>query len=328
MSVSEKQVQALANAVAAWRLQENITTPFYALYIYYVLTTLDEESVPYWANVYRAVTENTHARIAVLGDYRTYLVASPELCKAWMIAQHTALALCLGALLQSKGFYLVGIMLLSIGPRIVGIVFAGYSDIQYPAEPITEIDKELGYPCYVVSSEDWYESTDWGRGRDIRAYIIFACTAVLFLLAVTAIVVRYKGHSGRLVNVLRRDGGLYYIALASIRFGVTLTSTPAILSASHWDSSAAALLLEISQRIAFPVFAQRLMINLRKADFVGTRPIASKLLFAPQRPGSEDGEDKENQHQLEIRRDNSHISLHIQEGDGDISHPRYCITNA
>lgn len=33
--------------------------------------------------------------------------------------------------------------------------------------------------------------------------------------------------------------------------------------------------------VIVPVLAQRLLINIRMADYVGRRPIASKLLFAP-----------------------------------------------
>ena len=38
--------------------------------------------------------------------------------------------------------------------------------------------------------------------------------------------------------------------------------------------------------IAIPIFAQRLMTNMRKVDYMGSEPYASKLLFAPANPGS------------------------------------------
>lgn len=37
---------------------------------------------------------------------------------------------------------------------------------------------------------------------------------VLLILAIITVTVRYKGHNGRLFEVIRRDGGLYYITLA------------------------------------------------------------------------------------------------------------------
>ena len=36
------------------------------------------------------------------------------------------------------------------------------------------------------------------------------------------------------------------------------------------------------------MFTQRLLINMRKVDYVGSQAVASKLLFAPPAPGSED----------------------------------------
>lgn len=38
-------------------------------------------------------------------------------------------------------------------------------------------------------------------------------STVLLALAFSAIVFRHRGHKGRLIQVLVRDGGLYYVAL-------------------------------------------------------------------------------------------------------------------
>ena len=40
--------------------------------------------------------------------------------------------------------------------------------------------------------------------------------------------------------------------------------------------------------VGMPILAQRLLINMRKVDYLGSKPIASKLLFTPPEPGSED----------------------------------------
>ena len=36
------------------------------------------------------------------------------------------------------------------------------------------------------------------------------------------------------------------------------------------------------------MLAQRLLLNMRTVDYMGSEPVASKLLFAPPAPGSED----------------------------------------
>ena len=45
--------------------------------------------------------------------------------------------------------------------------------------------------------------------------------------------------------------------------------------------------------IVIPILAQRLLINMRKVDYMGSEPVASNLLFAPPPPGSEDGTEEE-----------------------------------
>ncbi|KAJ3546852.1 hypothetical protein NMY22_g1886 [Coprinellus aureogranulatus] len=269
------------------------------------------------------------------------------MCKIWMVIYDAifgleicscdaALALCLGALLQVKGWYLSGIMMISIGPRIVASIFNLIGNIQYPgavqchiqacishlpmlhsAEPVSDLDKELGYPCYLPSPEQWVKLTIAYIGHDIRFYITFATTAVLLLLAGAALVVRYKGHKGHLVQVLRRDGGLYYIVLAGIRLAGAMTRTPAIMSLSQLDSNPGVIVLDASSFVVVPILAQRLMINLRKADYMGSQPIASTLLFAPPPPGSEDNEDQgpENQDLLEVNVENSHGCADTGAGD-------------
>ncbi|KAJ3529338.1 hypothetical protein NMY22_g9037 [Coprinellus aureogranulatus] len=269
-----------------------------------------------------------HGATNITGDFRNYFVVTPAICKIWMLfcdAFHllyscscdAALALCIGALLQAKGLYLAGIMMISIGPRIVSSIISLIADIQYPAEPVSDFDKELGYPCYMPSGEQWDEFTIAYIGRDIQSYIGFVTTAVLSLLAGVALVVRYRGHNGRLVQVLRRDGGLYYIALAGIRFGLAIVRTPAILAMSQLLSNPGYILMLVLSYIGIPILAQRLMINLRKTDYIGSRPIASKLLFAPPPPGSEDDEDQgqENQDHPEVNVKNSNGRLDAGAGD-------------
>lgn len=101
------------------------------------------------------------------------------------------------------------------------------------AEAVSGLDVELGYPCYIPSAEGWMELTILGVRRDIRGYINFAIAIrwfstrfhkketdtelsfpVLLILVVATLIGRYRGQQGRLVQVIRRDAALYYIALA------------------------------------------------------------------------------------------------------------------
>jgi hypothetical protein len=49
------------------------------------------------------------------------------------------------------------------------------------AEPVSLFDIELGYPCYVPSSDQAAEKTIALAGRDIRAYVDLASTIRLSL---------------------------------------------------------------------------------------------------------------------------------------------------
>ncbi|KAJ3548141.1 hypothetical protein NMY22_g1375 [Coprinellus aureogranulatus] len=284
MGLSDEQVRALADTVTMWRLQEYTesrfmlyyrirqvdppSVPFCALYIYYVLTTLDEEVaviLPQKWNRGKMLFMITrygtliYVSLHLPRDFRNYFVATPVMCKIWVVicnaiyylytcACDAALALCLGALLRVRGLYLAGIMVISTGPRIVTAIINSIGYVQYPGAVqchIFSLFKELGYPCYAPSAGQMAKRTIIPLGVDIRAYITFSTTAVLFLLAGVALIVRYQGHNGRLVQVLRRDGGLYYIALAGIRFGLAITRTPAILAISEMDSNPGAMVIHV-----------------------------------------------------------------------------------
>ncbi|KAJ3542604.1 hypothetical protein NMY22_g3447 [Coprinellus aureogranulatus] len=317
---------AIELTVAMYQMQE----------IYYVVTTIDEEvglvSPQRWSRgkiLFVIIRNGTVMFIALefLRNYRTYVVLSPKNCKVLEIVHGVALylskgacdgkqlespfkidtkgsisqaslALCLGALIQAKGIYLFSIMVLAMGPAIVGTVFGLVPLVQYPAEPVSKLEEELGYPCYAFSNERWHKSTIAGLGSDSRRYFYFAATAALVIMAAAALATRYRSHKGRLVQVLRRDGGMYCFFLAGVeisrvslcflslksnegvRFGNAITNTPAVLTAGKWAYSPTAIVIDYTNRIAIPVLAQRMLINLRKADEMGSQPLISQLHFA------------------------------------------------
>ncbi|KAJ3516851.1 hypothetical protein NMY22_g14109 [Coprinellus aureogranulatus] len=338
MALSEDQVAALAAAVAAWRQQEyfsseqmnigevvvlplnrNPLVSFIAFYVYYLLTTLDEEAeiifpqirsggvalfafIRYGTCVFIALTLPSarfpSARAAgyltaYLGNYRNYYTISPEDCKGLLVAYgvvsrlvslacNIALGLCLGALLRAGKLWLIVIMIIAAAPTVInGLIFTVIGSIQLPAEPPSPLDRELGYPCAIPPNEEWLTGTIAGVGRSARIYLSFATTVCLLLLAIVTLVLRYRGQNGRLVQIIRRDGGLYYIALAAIRLVNTIVTTPALYpSTEQGDGNPAVVLASVANDLIIPVLAQRLMINMRKVDYMGSTPIASRLLFA------------------------------------------------
>ncbi|TEB27475.1 hypothetical protein FA13DRAFT_1816390 [Coprinellus micaceus] len=313
MTIPEEEVWALSDAVAMWRMQEYIVISFYCLYVYYLFTTVSEEVsiiLPQRWNrgkmLYAIIRYGTLAFIALQlsRDYRTYLSISPNVCKRLSIslevflsvislACNFSLALCLGALLQARSIYVAGIVILSCGIPFVSSVIVLVSSFQYPAEQLSDIDAELGYPCYVTSVGGWEENTITYTGRDIRAYVNLAATTLLALLGIVTLVIRYKGQDGRLIQVIRRDGGLHYLSLLVIRMISAIILTQSVLPLEEIDASPLNLLSQVGDLVIIPILAQRLLINMRKVDYMGSEPVASKLLFAPPAPGTESEDDLE-----------------------------------
>ncbi|TEB36896.1 hypothetical protein FA13DRAFT_1727271 [Coprinellus micaceus] len=296
MSSSEGYAQALSEAVAQWRMQENICISFYTFYIYYILTTLKEEvaiTFPQKWNFGKALSVLIRYGMCVFitlqltRNFRNYYPISPIGCKVlWIIydfahwfvhlACDVSLGLCLAALLRARWLYIIPLLLICVTPSCLGLAFNVVGNIQYPADPITSLDAELGYPCYVPSDGAVLTFV----ARDTRAYVSLATTAALLTLGISTTVLRYKGQNSGLVKVLRRDGGLYYLLLTGMRVVAAILSAPSVMPADSWDGSLISVLYVAAWDVFIPIIAQRLMINMRMIDYGDTRPAASTLLFA------------------------------------------------
>lgn len=58
-------------------------------------------------------------------------------------------------------------------------MFVGHNSLTeayLPAEQVSLLDSELGYPCYYVSEEQWAEKTVDYAGLVIRSYVTLATT--------------------------------------------------------------------------------------------------------------------------------------------------------
>ncbi|KAJ3524179.1 hypothetical protein NMY22_g11119 [Coprinellus aureogranulatus] len=290
MSLSQEEIAALADSVSSWTVQEYIYVSFYTSYLYYVLTSIGEEAeiLPLQRVrgkvLWMVIRWGTCARIAVdlSYTYRTYSTMSAEamlilgdvLFRVARLGSQIALGIFLCAILRAKLVLFIVVMLLATGMTIVGMVFAVVSDIAFPATPATPFDKELGYSCYFPSDEEWAEATFIEVGRDIRGYVLFATTSF------AALITRYREYNGRLFKVLRRDGGIYYITLSAWTFVVALLNTPSIGKVENLTTNPLYVFVNQATYFLTPILAQRLMINMRRIDCLGSQPLASNLIFA------------------------------------------------
>ncbi|TEB28641.1 hypothetical protein FA13DRAFT_1793808 [Coprinellus micaceus] len=311
MSLSATQIQALADTVTIWRMQEYIYIAFYCFYVYYVLTTIDEEVsviLPQKWNrgkmLYMIIrhAEVLYIAVQLTAEYRNYFSIPLASCKVMLFMYKFldllvtttcdfSLGLCLSALLQGRKLSVMVTLSLSCALPIVDAIFILVAIVQFRPEPIYGLPAELGYPCPYASPAQWAEQTIAYVGREIRGYLTLCTTILLFGLGALTLVVRYKGQGGRLLRVLRRDGGIHYMSLLVLRLLNAIVYTPAVISMPNLDSNPVFHFLNAATDVVIPILAQRLLINMRKIDYMGSQPIASKLLFAPPGPGTDEYEE-------------------------------------
>ncbi|KAJ3546317.1 hypothetical protein NMY22_g2107 [Coprinellus aureogranulatus] len=239
--------------------------PTMPLQVYHIFTTLSEEvAVMFPQKWNRGRSLFTFIRYGMpvymamhlLRDFKNYFILNPLGCKALIIMENgllyliflvcnASLGLCLGALLRVERLGLLIIMLLCTVMPLVELIFTVIGDAEYPAEPLSSFDIELGYPCYALPTNAMMERTVVLLGYDVCAYVELATTSALLL-----------------VNAI--------------------FNTPAIMSLDARDNHPAFMLFDATQRAAIPILAQRLLINIRKADQTIARSYASALLsFSP-----------------------------------------------
>ncbi|TEB28643.1 hypothetical protein FA13DRAFT_1793810 [Coprinellus micaceus] len=306
MSLSPESVLALQKDVLWWRMQDYGELSFFVLYLYHAFTTIDEEiSVIHPQRWNRGKMLYMVIRYGMLlyivlkfsRDFKSYLPISPETCKGLVVANNIAyaivylacnflLGLCLSALLQAKIVVFLTIMTLCLALPFISTVLEVVGSIQYPGkswQPRSVIVslRELGYTCYVLSYQEKAAHTIAFIGDGVRVHLSLAAIALLNIIGVVTLVVRYKAQAGRLLQVVRRDGSIYYLSVLAIRLAFAIIHSYASLPTSRLEHSPGIMCLYTAADVLIPILAERLLVNMRKVDYVGTEPVASRLLFAP-----------------------------------------------
>ncbi|TEB28593.1 hypothetical protein FA13DRAFT_1711623 [Coprinellus micaceus] len=231
----------------------------YCLYVYYVLTTTAEEvSIIFPQRWSRG--KLLYATIR----YRTLLQIALQFSILQGASYHIHRNAFLTWLEQLSVTWLIW--------RVIGIPFANalfnlVAQFQYPPEPVSLINVELGYPCYVLSEEGW-EKTMLNAGRNVHAYVNLVSTASLSCpsFAIPSTIDTFESWA----KVIRVVSAIIW--------------TPAVIPMPELDPNP----VYLANYVLIPILAQRLLVNMRKVDYMGSEPVASKLLFALPAPGSED----------------------------------------
>ncbi|KAF6755198.1 hypothetical protein DFP72DRAFT_1169812 [Ephemerocybe angulata] len=110
----------------------------------------------------------------------------------------------------------------------------------------------------------------------ISDYLIISGTIVAALLGVLTIVIRYRSQNNSLINVIRRDGGMFYLSALALRLSTMIIALPNIQVHVY-------NLIYTTQEVALPMLAAGLILNVRKIDDPGTRDRISTLIFTSRR---------------------------------------------
>ncbi|TEB20052.1 hypothetical protein FA13DRAFT_1801489 [Coprinellus micaceus] len=220
----------------------------------------------------------THAMLSVLGCRALFLMEMIAL-RIVDYAGDLTLLLCLWALLGAgkRRYLAIFALIFTAMPIALSVVFSSFKMTEpVPRGPLEEL---IGFPCA------WAATAKGTQHYAILQYVNSAKTAILAIAATISLFVRHRRHTGSLLKILRRDGGIHYATLTVVRILLAIANTPKVTWAIQRPEPAA--VIYGLGRLVVPVLGQRLLLNIRRVDYMGSRPVASTLLFAPS-PGDED----------------------------------------
>ncbi|KAF6742454.1 hypothetical protein DFP72DRAFT_938179 [Ephemerocybe angulata] len=300
---SETLPPEIVNIIRVWHVQEDILAAGYSAYIYSFLTTFDDEVSEIWSQSWKSgkilfmiIRYSPFVDFAfnsTLGYPAGYDI-SLKTCRAfqWIVeassfirtnATEAALLLCLYALLGTKRRYFVIFFAFFVSYTVVTLSLMIKSIMITESVPLFDFEKELRYACAFGPIDDFkYMSS-------VYNYVVLSRTAITAALSIATLAIRYRRQEGSLINVIRQDGGVYYIGTILIRLANSIILSPKISTEVVQYG-----IVNTLYRCAVPILVAHLLINVKK---IGTRgghettrvgEIVSTLMFdAPKITGVE-----------------------------------------
>ncbi|KAF6744577.1 hypothetical protein DFP72DRAFT_928381 [Ephemerocybe angulata] len=274
--------------VETWNVTNYVLLATFVGLLYYYVTTFDEEVAKIWPQptfklgriLFLALRYSTILAISLelTAGYPAYINMSIPACtnvfKLWWacVAMGNVFAeaifwICLYALLggKRKYVYLLGAGFMAFALPIIALqsvyIFPWHAAAVDPFESAI-----LGKPCAYSTENSNLEL------YPIAAYIAFARAIVIAIVAVVTLFVRYRRHNSSLINVVKREGGMYYISAAVLHFFVGLTSNVGSGIEDRYAIAAAV------RRFLIPIFADRLLLKMQRLYYPGTE-IVSTMMF-------------------------------------------------
>ncbi|KAF6759615.1 hypothetical protein DFP72DRAFT_1101107 [Ephemerocybe angulata] len=291
--MDQESLDEVAYTVRIYKIQETITC---SRKIYYFATTFDEEVSVIWPQSWRKLGKWLYIltrypvpfRIlfTVLGFFPIGVPASLSACTVynrgfWVMgitsitAAEATFWVCIYALLEGKLRYLVLLVLTFLGLTIPIQVFQGLYIMQERAVPLEELTVELRYACEIDSPSSF-------RFQTISTYISLSRTTLALLVATCTIIVRYRRQKNTLINVIRREGGFYYMSAFTLNFIGSLVRTPSIPFVDNYG------VLNELKNLILVIFSGRLLLKMQQVNGLRTQAMVSTLMFDHSAHTSED----------------------------------------
>ncbi|KAF6745317.1 hypothetical protein DFP72DRAFT_926369 [Ephemerocybe angulata] len=167
-----------------------------------------------------------------------YIANGIVLYRVMNLAFEVALLLCLYALLGASQICLALIIAtyasFTLATTILQIGYFGEASRMLP---ISQIDRELGYAC----TWEGKVSPKAARRYAMAGYITLVKSIAISALALFIFFVRYRKHRGTLLQVVRRDSGIYILSLSGMSISVTIArfykSQPTLIIALRLGSA-------------------------------------------------------------------------------------------
>ncbi|TEB20094.1 hypothetical protein FA13DRAFT_1801396 [Coprinellus micaceus] len=281
------EITAQIPVYQSWQiLQFTQLAVFTALFYYYALTLDDEVSQiwpqPTWkmgkilflttrysAMIYMSLllvlNWPHHASISVPACEVLGLTADVSGLLVRTFAEAT-LWLCLYALLGGKPKYFYLLVIAFLGLSIPAIVLNSMHVMSQRAIPQNTLDHLLGYPCNFLRPQ----RPDL---LAISSYIVFARTSLALVVGLVTLFVLYRKQNHNLIKVIRREGGIFYFSTLILLFFSCLVSTPGSPVKDKYS------ILWCLRNLFVNVFADRLLLKMKKVDDQSTQAVISTLVF-------------------------------------------------
>lgn len=144
-------------------------------------------------------------------------------------------------------------------------MFVQFKDLQYTIETIATLPHQCLFHKMNLTLQNVPKYLDMARDM---VMLFFGC-AVVWL--------RYRGQSNTLINIIRRDGGIYYVSMFALG---TVTACLTYFGRTTVQSDYVYYAAQELRYLAYPILSNRLLLNLKAATNPTTQASISVILFA------------------------------------------------